>query len=314
MLVVQLALGAALIAFVVRGQLPFGGDAPAGAGARARAGSGAGSGPGASSSRSAAAAAPVNRFLAGRAYAEARYEVSLGPRPAGSPASRRLAEHLRRLLPGGRFEAVPGGLRNVVGTLPGRLPAVVVAAHYDTKDLPGFVGADDGAAGTATLVELARQLPRYRRPGGPQVRFVAFDGEESPRGTPETPAGFLAAGLRGSRAYVRAHRREVGKMVLLDFVGQRGLSLPREAGSNAALWARLRSAAAAVGASPAFPPRTRPRIYDDHTPFTAAGIPAIDLIDFDYAWFHTPADSLDKLSAASLDLAGESVLELVRRL
>ena len=94
-------------------------------------------------------------------------QVRLGPRPAGSPASRKLAAQLKAELPNGRFQAVPGGLRNVVGFVPGRDPSrtVVVGAHYDTKDLPGFVGANDGAGGTALVVELARTVkPRELRP------------------------------------------------------------------------------------------------------------------------------------------------------
>ena len=79
---------------------------------------------------------------------------------------------------------MPGGLRNVVGFVPGRDPSrtVVVGAHYDTKDLPGFVGANDGAGGTALVVELARTVkPRELRPS---VVFILFDGEESPRTQP----------------------------------------------------------------------------------------------------------------------------------
>ncbi|MFL5819714.1 MAG: M28 family metallopeptidase [Solirubrobacteraceae bacterium] len=296
-LILQLALGATLVALAVWG-LPFTGPRSA---RRSPA------------SRPPASAVPkVNRFLAGRAYAEVRYEVSLGPRPAGSAVSRRLAAHLRRLLPDGGYEPLNGGLRNVVGHLPGRRPAVLIGAHYDTKDLPGFVGANDGAAGAAAVVELARTLPRHRRPGAPEIRFVLFDGEESPAGTPAI--AFPSGGLRGSRAYARAHRREIGRAIVLDFIGQRRLSLPRERGSDPELWAGLRAAAARVGLLGAFPPGSRSQIYDDHTPFAAAGIPAIDLIDFDYPPFHTDADTLDKISAASLDMAGEAVLELVRRL
>ena len=78
-----------------------------------------------------------------------RRQVALGPRPAGSRASRVLAGRIRRKLPRGRFQAVPGGLRNVIGSVPGRTgrQPVVIGAHYDTKDLPGFVGANDGAVG-----------------------------------------------------------------------------------------------------------------------------------------------------------------------
>ncbi len=100
-------------------------------------------------------------------------------------------------------------------------------------------------------------------------------------------------------------------MVLLDFIAQRQLSLPRELGSNAALWSRLRAAAARVGVARVFPNRTRDVVEDDHTPFAAAGIPAIDLIDFDYPYWHTVADTPDKLSVRSLDASGEAVLELL---
>src|ERR687895_305308 len=91
----------------------------------------------------------ADRFDADRAFADLRYQVELGPRPAGSETSRQLAEWLRERLPRGRIEPLPGGLQNVVGSIPGRGKAILVAAHYDTKDIPGFVGANDGAGGTA---------------------------------------------------------------------------------------------------------------------------------------------------------------------
>ena len=103
-------------------------------------------------------------------------------------------------------------------------------------------------------------------------------------------------------------------MVLVDFVADRDLSIPREAGSNRALWARLRAAASAVGADRVFPDRTGRTILDDHVPYMARGVPAIDLIDFDYPWFHTPEDTLDKVSPRSLDLVGETLVELLRRM
>ena len=97
----------------------------------------------------AATATRADRFDSARAWKHLTYQLSLGPRPAGSPQLAKLAEYLRARLPRGRTEPVPGhpGLRNVVGRIPGRKPAVVLAAHYDTKDLPGFVGANDGAGG-----------------------------------------------------------------------------------------------------------------------------------------------------------------------
>ena len=114
-------------------------------------------------------------------------------------------------------------LRNVVGVVRGRNPGrvVVVGAHYDTVDLPGFVGANDGASGTAVVLQLARTIrPRELRP---TVVFVFFDGEEAP---PESD-DFLRDGLRGSKVAARVYRRAEA-MILLDLVGDRRLSIPRE--------------------------------------------------------------------------------------
>jgi hypothetical protein len=253
----------------------------------------------------------ADRFDGKRAFAELRRQVELGPRPAGSATLRRLAVRLRDRLPRGRFEPIPGhpGLRNVVGHLPGSKPAVVVAAHYDTKRLPGFVGANDGAAGTAAVLELARVLRRTKRPAGaPELRFVLFDGEESPNDR----ADFYLTGLRGSKAYARAHAGELRAVVLLDFVADKRLRIRREAGSDPALWGRLRRAAQRVGAGTTFPSGTQGEITDDHTPFMRDGVPAIDLIDFDFPCWHKRCDDMSAVSQASLDRSGEAVLELLR--
>ncbi len=254
----------------------------------------------------------VDRFDGARAFAELRRQVEMGPRPAGSAASRRLAARIRRSLPRGRYESLgPAhpGLRNVVGSLPGRKPAVVVAAHYDTKAIPGFVGANDGASGTAAVLELARVLRHTERPASaPELRFVLFDGEEATNDR----ADFRLTGLRGSSAYASRHRGELRAVVLLDFIADKNLRLPREAGSDPKLWARLRAAARRVGAQAAFPARTRQEIIDDHTPFAEDGVPAIDLIDFDFPCWHKLCDDMSAVSRRSLDVSGEAVLELLR--
>lgn len=257
----------------------------------------------------------ADRFDERAAFALLRRQVERhGWRPAGSGALRELAVDLRGRLPRGRLETVPGhtGLRNVVGRIPGRLPALVIAAHYDVEARPrGFVGANDGAAGTAAVVTIARALARRPIPrGAREVRFVLFDGEEEPAGSTD----FLRDGLRGSRAYVRRHGAQVGELVLLDYVAGRGLRLARERSSDAELWARMRVAARSVGTLRSFPPAAQGAIYDDHTPFLAAGIPAIDLIDFAYPWRDTLEDTLDKVSARSLDVVGETVLALALEL
>jgi glutaminyl-peptide cyclotransferase len=258
-----------------------------------------------------------DRFDAARAWQLVKRQVAVGQRPAGSRRLRRLAAQLRPLLPAGRFEAIPGepALRNVVGSLPGTGPAIVLGAHYDTlASPPGFVGANNGAAGAAVVIEAARALRRVPPGrGAGEVRFVLFDGEEPPGRLPEESPNFYAEGLRGSRAYAAAHRGQTEAMILLDYVGNRGLLLPREASSSESLWSRLLIAAESVGAARFFSARTGPEIVDDHTPFLRQGVPAVDLIDWRYPG-HSLADRLDRISPRSLDGVGETVVRLIGEL
>jgi Peptidase family M28 len=261
-----------------------------------------------------AATVPVpsrHDFDAAGAYALARQQVDLGPRPAGSAASRKAAALLVDKLPGGHLEAVPNGLRNIVGGLPGHGgKAVLVVAHYDTTYVPGYVGANNSAAAVGAVIELAAALKRDQRGADRPIRFLLTDGEEAPSGS----ANFLTSGLRGSRAYAAAHGAQIADVIVLDFIGNHGLRLPREAGSDIELWGRMRAAAAKVGEESVFPDATRGQVYDDHTPFADRGIPAIDLIDFDYPCWQKRCDTMRKVSQRSIDAAGESVLELVREL
>ena len=206
---------------------------------------------------------------------------------------------------------MPGGLRNVVATVRGRNPrrVVVVGAHYDTKDVPNFVGANDGASGTAVVRQLARTIkPRQVRP---TLVFVFFDGEEAPAGTPD--GQFERYGLRGSKVAARAFSQAEAAIVL-DFVGDRDLAIPREQRSDRLLWGKLRAAARAAGHAAAFPPRDQGLVLDDHVPFLGAGVPAVDLIDFDFPCFHQPCDDLSAVSARSLDAVGETMVALLQRL
>jgi hypothetical protein len=299
-LAVQIVIGIGLVVWGLQGfPLPGSADDPE---------------PSAPAAVATAASAPrarTDRFDGAWAWGLLREQVAKGPRPAGSQASRELASRLASLLPAGRLEPVPGepaGMQNVVGSLPGSKPAVVLGAHYDTLDVPRFVGANDGASGVAVVVAAARALQTLTRPAGaPELRFVLFDGEEAPPGVE-----FLEGGVRGSTAYVRAHRDEVGALVLLDMIGDRDLAIPREQSSDAAMWRRLRAAARRVGVQRVFPNRTASAILDDHTPFQDRGIPAIDLIDFTFPVWHTTRDDLRAVSARSLDAVGETVVELLR--
>jgi len=266
---------------------------------------------------SSAAAGGVNRFDSGRAWSLVRMQLGYGQRPAGSPQLQALARRLRVRLPHGRFEPLPGqpGLRNIVGTIPGTRPGIVIGAHYDTlADPKGVVGANNGAAGTAIVLEVADALRQMKlKPGGREIRFVLFDGEEPPSGLPEESPDFYDSGLRGSRAYTKAHPGGTAAMILLDYVGNRGLRLPREANSSPDLWSQLRASARSVGAIRYFPSAVGSGFIDDHAPFLRAGVPSIDLIDPDYEG-HDLSDRLDQLSQRSLNAVGETIVALSLRL
>jgi glutaminyl-peptide cyclotransferase len=262
----------------------------------------------------ATAIAKVNRFDSHAAWRLLREQVELGPRPAGSPASRALAAKLKRLLPHGRYQAVPGGLRNVVGTVKGRSGRyIVIGAHYDTKEIPEFVGANDGASGTAVLTQLARGFAHSRKRPRHTLVFVLFDGEESPGPSDGDEASFERHGLRGSKVAARRwHKADA--MILLDFVGDKHLSTPREENSDPRLWAKLRRAARQVGVGRHFPNSTFGAVGDDHVPFIHRGVPSIDLIDFGFPCWHKTCDDLSAVSQGSLDVTGETVRQLVASL
>ena len=287
-LAVQVAIGLTLVVLVATDNFPFVDDDPA--------------------NGKAAPAASVDRFDGAAAFRLLRRQVEMGPRPAGSAESRRLARLLRRIVPRGRYQEVPDGLRNVIGTVRGREPGyIVVGAHYDTKDMPGFVGANDGASGTAVVAQLARTLRRPRH----TIQFVFFDGEEAPRGIPDSK--FERYGLRGSKVAAPTFR-DARAMILLDFVGDKELTIRREGYSDVRLWKRLRAAAQRVGAGAVFPATTQGGVLDDHIPFRKQGVRSIDLIDFDFPCWHRTCDNISVVSERSVDAVGETIHELLQGL
>jgi hypothetical protein len=260
-------------------------------------------------------------FDAARAFSDLRAQVAIGPRPSGSPASRRLAASLARDLraAGVADVHVQRPLRNVVGVIPGRGEGyVVLGAHHDTvAGVPGFAGANDGASGVAAVLELVRALPNPMP--GPAVAVALFDGEEARPGS-----DFDADGLRGSRQYLDYARSAAGgsppidrieAMVLLDMVGDCDLSIPREKNSDQGLYDRF------AAADPGLFDGTAGGVEDDHTPFLAAGIPAVDLIDFEFGpggtpgeYWHTREDDLGHVCPESLDRVGGAALEALPRI
>ena len=146
-----------------------------------------------------------------------------------------------------------------------------------------------------------------RSKNAPPIRFVAFDGEEA-----TDDSDFYGTGLRGSKPYAAKHAKQIRELILLDFVADKDLAIPREASSDEEMWADLVSAANKVGVSEIFPEREQGVVQDDHTPFVRRGVPSIDLIDFDFPCWHETCDDLTAVSKSSLNKSGEAVLEFLR--
>jgi glutaminyl-peptide cyclotransferase len=188
-----------------------------------------------------------------------------------------------------------------------RTPRAIVCAHYDTKWFENFrfVGANDGGSGTGALMELARALggdPAFAR----RFELVFFDGEEAVRTFTDTDS------LYGSRHYAEFLRRD-GRVkqfklgVLWDMIGDRDLGITLSPDSPPKLARGIFAAAEALGTRGHFG-YFRGNIGDDHVPLNRAGIPTIDLIDFEFPAWHTPADTLDKISADSLQIIGQATI------
>jgi glutaminyl-peptide cyclotransferase len=261
-------------------------------------------------------AAPA-KFDSGRAWEHLRRQVSFGPRPAGSAAlgetRRYILDQLKAVGIDAREQAfdtdTPIGrvkMANIVGTIPGKRPErIALATHFDTKLFREFrfVGASDGASSTAAVLELGRVLKRRANPF--TIELLFFDGEEAVvewQGDDNT---------YGSRYYVEAARRggtldHIGALVLVDMIGERNPRFLREAQSTAWLTDIIWNRAKALGRREFVDQSLA--VSDDHLPFLAAGIPAVDIIDLDYPAWHTPADTLDQTSARTMQIVGDVVV------
>jgi Zn-dependent M28 family amino/carboxypeptidase len=265
-------------------------------------------------------------FSGESAFELTRKAVSFGPRPSNSPAMAKQQAWMFAALKatGAKIEQdrfspmTPLGLTpmmNLIARFHGASGRViVVSGHYDTKILPGFVGANDGGSSTGLLLEMARALAGAKRRD--DVWLVFFDGEEAVERWSDND------GTYGSRHLAAKWAREgpLGKiraLINVDMIGDRDLGILEEASSSAELRALVRASARALGFERHFL-RDRSFIDDDHAPFLRLGVRAIDLIDFDYgpghAWWHTPADTMDKLAPRSFEVVGKTVLEAIRRL
>jgi glutaminyl-peptide cyclotransferase len=265
-----------------------------------------------------------SRFDAARAYEQVKRIVAFGPRPSGSEAIKKARGYIVSELKSyglgvtqDEFVAkTPRGeikMANVVGELRGEKPdVVVIAGHYDTKLLPGFVGANDGGSSTAAVLETARVLAKTK----PQYTlwFVFFDGEEA---VVDWGAMDGKDNTYGSRRMVEKLKADgkvdrVKAMILYDMIGDKDLGIKREGDSTAWLVDLIWDAAGRLGLGKFFLADEQ-YLEDDHLPFLEAGIPAVDLIDFNYgpdhSYWHMNQDTLDKVSGESIKAVGDVVLE-----
>jgi Zn-dependent M28 family amino/carboxypeptidase len=264
-------------------------------------------------------AADPPRFDSSRAYEHVRQLVAIGPRPAGSPAIASARQYISAQIkqlglrvveqpfdaetPIGRVHMV-----NLLVIIPGAgKERLLIGGHYDTKLFRNarFVGANDGGSSAAFLLELARVLKDRKSPL--TVELVFFDGEEAFNTDWVDPDNTY-----GSRYYVANAKRigtlsDIRAMILVDMIGDRQLDIRRETASTPwltdAIWASARKLKQTAFLNEPL------RVEDDHMHFLEAGVPAVDIIDLDYAAWHTPADTLDQVSARSLQTVGDVLLD-----
>ncbi len=274
-----------------------------------------------------APAARAAGFSGERALAYAVRAAGYGPRPAGSAALAKLRSYIEsevradgwRVSEDRFVAATPAGqvtMVNIIAKLAGNgKRAVAFTGHYDTKRLPGFVGANDGGSSTGFLLEMARALKREDRVG--DVYLVWFDGEEAVR--PQWAGDDNLYGSRhlaarwsadGTLARVRA-------LINVDMIGDKDLDITAEMLSDVGLRTLVWRTAEELGYGRYFL-ATGGEVEDDHAPFLKAGVPALDLIDFDYgpanAYWHAATDTADKLGAHSFEVVGAVLVAAWRKL
>ena len=265
-------------------------------------------------------------FSGARARAHVETQVALGPRPSGSAALERTRKYLEEQLRAVGWtverqtftDSTPNGpveFTNLIarfGDTDANTPRAILCTHYDTKVFGEFrfVGANDGGSGTGALVEAARVLakePDLAR----RLELVFFDGEEA------IGEWTLTDSLYGSRHYAKTLRdtKRAGQFrfgVLWDMIGDRDLDVTLPPDSPNKLVRGFFSASEALGKRRQFGFFSKgSSIDDDHRPLNVAGIPTIDVIDFDFAAWHTAGDTLDKVSAESLETVGRTTLRFL---
>ena len=253
-------------------------------------------------------------FDGARAYEDIITQVQMGPRTPGSQGHAQIREWMRVELENAGWtvevhesQRLGHPIYNIVAKRNAEPPQIILAAHYDTrfvadndpdpaKQTEPVPGANDGASGVAVLLELARTLPDDTVP----VWLVFFDAEDNGR-----VDGW--DWILGSRAFAEEIRVQPEAVVIVDMIGDANLNIHYEKNSDPIIRAEIWSMAAQLGYGDVFIADEKYSMIDDHTPFLEKGVPAVDIIDFDYAYWHTTADTPDKVSAESLHAVGDTL-------
>lgn len=265
--------------------------------------------------------APSASFDGQRAYQDVIYQVSLGPRTPGSEAHSQVIDWMKKELEENGWmvtiqETTQNGqpVRNVIAIRGAGTPWRIIGAHFDSRMKAdndpdpanhdrAVPAANDGASGVAVLMELSRTLPDDI-PG--QVWLAFFDAED--QGRLEGWDWIL-----GSRALAASLEGTPDAVIVVDMIGDADLNIYQERNSDPQITQELWEIAASLGYGEQFIPEPKHSMLDDHTPFLEKGIRAVDIIDFDYPYWHTLEDTPDKVSAESLEAVGSTVLNWLLR-
>jgi glutaminyl-peptide cyclotransferase len=275
-------------------------------------------------------AGPPPTFDSARAMECVKDMVAYGPRPLASANHKKVEDFILSHLKGDDLENdaftadTPEGkfpVRNIIAKFPGtRDGIIVIASHYDTNyplRNTSYIGANDGASSSALLLEIANQL-RGKKNDGYSVWLVWDDAEEAMK--PETEMPFDKDSLYGISHLAQKWQsdgtlKNIKAFLLADMIGDADLNIDRDLNSTPWLEEVVYQAATRLGYQSHFF-ATINQVTDDHIPFMQKGVACADLIDFDYGYhnvfWHTPQDTVDKLSPKSLEITGATILETVR--
>ncbi len=256
-----------------------------------------------------------------RAYQDVQIQTNLGPRTPGSEAHDRVIEYITSELEHAGWkveiqtaEKMGHSIQNIVARRGSGSDWIILGAHYDSRLLADqdkdaslaskpVPGANDGASGVAVLLELARVLPKEK---DKQVWLVFFDAEDQ---------GNLPGWdwILGSQVFVEKLSGKPDAVVVIDMIGDADLNVYREKESDKTLTDEIWQTAADLGYSNTLINEEKYSILDDHLPFLNAGIPAVDVIDMDYPYWHTGEDTADKVSPHSLEIILTTLLTWLER-